>query len=714
MPHAGKTEQTQQNDNSPFLAVHAGSRRGALLLLGTTAACLLAIGAGRHQLSATRVPLTPETSPTSLWRIYRWSIDPSERRDAALLMVSSAEADPHRQQRLLEGQGWGQDPLAAIALGRSAAAHQALGQGDEATGLWSEVLERFPTTPAAAEAMQQLAGQKPALGLRLLDADPAHPAALAVAADLEPSANQHRGALHLARWGPGWPGAAARMREACQAKTTDGIEPAQRQLLARALARLGAADDALGCLRDRTPDIDTALAIGRALLYGDRAQQRQGEDLLVTLANRAPSSVEALEAARLLSDPLLPELTLLAALPESLRADSAAVAAGMVRLEGGVGAEAVLERWPDDPASWQLQWDVARDALLEQRWSDAQTLLERLPAPILPGPLEGRRRFWLGYSHHRQEQPQQAEQHWSWLIAHQPPGYYRWRAQIRLNRVQGADTESGKPSWSPLNASDNLVNRLWRLGLVDEAWDAWRSRHIGSGTTRSQRQRLIEGRLRIARGDTWTGLDQLWRLSLRWQMPSCDDRIELQRSQFPRPYAAVFQQAAEAEQVAPELLLAIAKQESRFAPAVASTAGAQGLMQLMPATAEELADRPLSLDDLREPALSAALGARYLNQLLEQWAQDPVLAIASYNAGPGNASRWNSPEVQEDPELWVERIPYPETRYYVKKVLANWIGYRDNTELKACKQTWTGQPMAGPDAEKDPAPQAQDSEQRGG
>ena len=205
MPHAGKTEQTQQNDNSPFLAVHAGSRCGALLLLGTTAACLLAIGAGRHQLNATRVPLTPETSPTSLWRIYRWSIDPSERRDAALLMVSSAEADPHRQQRLLEGQGWGQDPLAAIALGRSAAAHQALGQGDEATGLWSEVLERFPTTPAAAEAMQQLAGQKPALGLRLLDADPAHPAALAVAADLEPSANQHRGALHLARWGPGWP-----------------------------------------------------------------------------------------------------------------------------------------------------------------------------------------------------------------------------------------------------------------------------------------------------------------------------------------------------------------------------------------------------------------------------------------------------------------------------------------------------------------------------
>ena len=69
------------------------------------------------------------------------------------------------------------------------------------------------------------------------------------------------------------------------------------------------------------------------------------------------------------------------------------------------------------------------------------------------------------------------------------------------------------------------------------------------------------------------------------------------------------------------------------------------------------------------------LGARYLAVLLEQWAGNPWLTAASYNAGPGAAGRWISPELDEDPELWVERIPYPETRLYTKKVLGNLWAY---------------------------------------
>jgi soluble lytic murein transglycosylase len=95
----------------------------------------------------------------------------------------------------------------------------------------------------------------------------------------------------------------------------------------------------------------------------------------------------------------------------------------------------------------------------------------------------------------------------------------------------------------------------------------------------------------------------------------------------------------------------------------------------MPATAEELAGDSLSQEQLREPTRNAKLGARYLRQLLGQWQDNIVLAVASYNAGPGAASRWVTPDLKQDPELWVERIPYPETRLYTKKVLGNLWAY---------------------------------------
>ncbi|MGB1775131.1 MAG: transglycosylase SLT domain-containing protein [Synechococcus sp.] len=684
--------------------MQAGSRHGALLLLGTTGASLLVIGLGRVLLPQRHIQLSPETPPTELWRTYRWSFHPERRRDAALLMSGHAADDPHRRQHLLKGQGWGSDPLAAVALGLAAETSQRLNQQSQAQQTWEALLQRFPHSASAARGMEQKAVDDPSMGLRLLKQDPAHPAALAVAAALDPAIGPHRGALHLAQWGASWPGASARIRAACADNSPTSPSQPARQQLAKALADLGAGEDALSCLHDATPQGKTALSIGRALLFATPEQQRQGEALLVALAQAQPSSDEARDAARLLSDPLLPDPALLKALPEELSAQSAAVAAGHVRLANGEGADTVLTRWPDDPASWQLQWDVARDALLNQRWSDAQAILEQLPAPTLPGPLEGRRRFWLGFSHQRQGNRTQAEREWTWLIRHQPPGYYRWRAHVRLQREPSNPVSPTTPQgWQPLADSDALVNQLWRLGLIPEAWSTWRSRHYRADRPLSPQQQLVEGRLRIAMGDTWTGLDQLWRLSLRWRTPSCRERTQLHQSQFPRPFHSTFQQAAQEERVPQDLLLAIAKQESRFAPGVASIAGAQGLMQLMPATAQELAGRPLSLDELRELDLNSRLAARYLHQLLTRWHQDPVLAIASYNAGPGNAARWHSEEATEHPELWIERIPFAETRYYVKKVLANWNGYREPLDSAQCEQEGTGQTMTEPEAKQHPA-----------
>jgi len=193
---------------------------------------------------------------------------------------------------------------------------------------------------------------------------------------------------------------------------------------------------------------------------------------------------------------------------------------------------------------------------------------------------------------------------------------------------------------------------------------------------------VLEGRLRQGVGDDWTGLDQLERANLRWIAPPCPSSLDLERSLHPVRYGTVFSQAAQAAGIDPRFLLAVAKQESRFAAAVTSAAGAVGLLQLMPATAAELAGKPLSTEQLQQPAINAPLGARYLAELLRLWQGNPFLAIASYNAGPGAVQGWLEPQLQTEPELWVEAIPFPETRHYTKKVLGNLWTYQQFDGLR--------------------------------
>jgi soluble lytic murein transglycosylase len=111
----------------------------------------------------------------------------------------------------------------------------------------------------------------------------------------------------------------------------------------------------------------------------------------------------------------------------------------------------------------------------------------------------------------------------------------------------------------------------------------------------------------------------------------------------------------------------------------------------MPATAAELAGGPVSLAELQQPSRNAQLGARYLRQLLEHWRGNPYLAVASYNAGAGAVESWlgaGQPNLKQEPELWVEAIPYPETRLYTKKVLGNLWSYRqaDRPPAEICAQ----------------------------
>jgi soluble lytic murein transglycosylase len=148
---------------------------------------------------------------------------------------------------------------------------------------------------------------------------------------------------------------------------------------------------------------------------------------------------------------------------------------------------------------------------------------------------------------------------------------------------------------------------------------------------------------------------------------------------YPEPLPDVLLPAARQLAIDPALVLAVMRRESSFRPDARSAAGAEGLLQLRPATAERLASL-LGLPGgtaarLHEPETAVALGAHYLSLLVARF-RDPALAIAAYNAGPAPVAAWAAARSGMALDAWVESIPYRETRQYVKIVLSEWDEYR--------------------------------------
>lgn len=144
-------------------------------------------------------------------------------------------------------------------------------------------------------------------------------------------------------------------------------------------------------------------------------------------------------------------------------------------------------------------------------------------------------------------------------------------------------------------------------------------------------------------------------------------------------YRDIVTQAAQAEGLNPLYLFAVIRQESFFESFAQSSAGARGLMQIMPATGEEIAGymnwpQNYTEEDLLRPVVSIALGARYLSRQQGYLDNDPFAGLAAYNGGPGNALTWMN-LARGDPDLFVEIIRYSETQSYVRRIYENYKIY---------------------------------------
>lgn len=140
---------------------------------------------------------------------------------------------------------------------------------------------------------------------------------------------------------------------------------------------------------------------------------------------------------------------------------------------------------------------------------------------------------------------------------------------------------------------------------------------------------------------------------------------------YPNEYSTEIETAARENGIDPYLVCAVIKVESNFNADAVSSAGAVGLMQIMPKTAEWLAGLDGSVStaaQLYEPEYNIRLGCRYLRFLLDHWEWDVYKAVASYNAGQNNVAQWLAEGIWDGTANDLQNIPFAETQQYVNRV----------------------------------------------
>jgi soluble lytic murein transglycosylase len=127
------------------------------------------------------------------------------------------------------------------------------------------------------------------------------------------------------------------------------------------------------------------------------------------------------------------------------------------------------------------------------------------------------------------------------------------------------------------------------------------------------------------------------------------------------------------------LILSVMREESHFNPQVKSIAGAIGLMQLMPKTAEYMAQKTgthVTIDSLNDPEVNLRLGSAYLKNLMNRYEGNLFYTLAAYNGGPSNVTRWLQKTKTKDNDDFIETITYRETQNYVRRVMRSYYLYR--------------------------------------
>lgn len=355
----------------------------------------------------------------------------------------------------------------------------------------------------------------------------------------------------------------------------------------------------------------------------------------------------------------------------------------------------IAEDYPSGDTTLDGLFDLALRRIEKGDWAGAALVLERgLTAARLADQSRdqesaGRERYFLARAFIETGESERGYGEFAALIAEHPLSYYMQHAYSRLWAKDAARAEKAVQTasvgteqqpfafrWRPQFDTPAFQRALQLMRVSEVEWAALEIATLApsgeamdpdlswalallyerAGSTNLS-QKLVQGKL-----TDWLA---------RWPVGGWRKAWEVA---FPRPHYTIVQREAKKNEIPEALIYGVMREESVFDARAVSHADAYGLMQLVKPTAQHFAKKlkiPVSEALLLRPQTNIALGSRVLRDYQAQFPLNPLLAIPAYNAGPGRPKRWLAERPNADFDVWVELIPYRETRRYTKRVLAS-------------------------------------------
>ncbi len=310
--------------------------------------------------------------------------------------------------------------------------------------------------------------------------------------------------------------------------------------------------------------------------------------------------------------------------------------------------------------SADAQERISDGLVRNRRWKAAARWIAALPEGIRAQP---EWRYWLGRAQVASGQGEAGRANLA--AAAEARHYYGFLAAHALDVQPALNAEAPKGDRAAMRAllDNSVVRRMAELHAVRDLANARREwRHALRELAEPEQRTLVELTAEIG----WTE-----QAIFGARDAELMDMVALR---FPMPFLATYRRFGFDANLTTPFLLAVTRQESAFNPRAVSSAGARGLMQLMPATARHVAGRVRvrlpSPNDLFDPNTNVRLGAHHLAALMNRYDNHRALAAAAYNAGETRVARWRKGASGMPTDVWIERIPFRETRDYVKGVIA--------------------------------------------
>lgn len=586
--------------------------------------------------------------------------------------------------------------LAAYVLLSQGKAYELEQNQPQATITWQKLANKYPNSPATAEALYLLGKSNPAYWQQAIAKFPAHPRTQEIIRQqLSQNPNQPKLMAILVKYAPDASGV-DKMRDRLVTEYADRLTPQDWEAIAdsywaewdygkagkayakspntsrnlyRAARGYDIGNDKATAkqyylqLIDRYPDSsDTGLGLRRLAMI---VSLREGLAYLNMAIERFPE--QAPEA-------LLEKAEFLDALKSPQSASQA--------------LQTLLAKYRHSEAAAEYRWHFANKKAeagdLITAWQWAQPIVIDNPdSPIAP-----KAGFWIAKWAAKLNRPQDATKAYQSVLARFPRSYYAWRSAVALGWDVGDFTtvRHKVPEVVKVNriippGGSETFQELYKLGLEPEAWAQFQT-EVSGKTELTIADEFTHGLLELHQGKNLRGINQIWDLKNRnkpedkQQWHQLRQTPEYWQALYPFPFESTILKWSKHRGLNPLLVTSLIRQESRFEPEIESTAGALGLMQVIPTTAKTTAKNiGLTSYSMTNPEDNVNIGTYYLDFTHKKYGNNSMLAVASYNAGPNAVAKWVKGYGLKDADEFVEKIPYSETKGYVESVFENYWNY---------------------------------------